>query len=170
MGYKLINKPNMDIKMSTAIVVTVLAVCATTVSLLTNNRSGMTSNREDLEFLHSTIENGLIESNDDVSSQVEDYYKNLSTNSVYDTVELTLGKNIYFAKGSTVIVTEGQLSAICNDENIIDITEGSTLAEDENAELNHLYVMPNDECGLSAREDTKILIKGGYEINNGNKE
>lgn len=170
MGFKTINKAKMNIKTASALIVTAIVVSATCVSLFMNNRSGMTSDRDEIEFLHSTIEDGFVGGNDDVSEQVNSYYKNLNTNSVYDTVELPWGKTIYFAQGSTVIVTEGRLVALCDDNNLIDITEGNVLAEGEAAKHNHLYVIQNDERGLYARGDAKILIKGGYEINNGNEE
>ncbi len=170
MGYKSINKRKMDIKMASALAVTAVIVCATGISLLMNSRSGMTSDGDATEFLHSTIENGFVGSNENVYEQVDSYYKNLNTNSVYDSVDLTWGKTIRFAQGSTVIVAEGRLLAVCNEGNLIDITEGNVLAEGEAAEHNHLYVIQDDECGLYARGNAKILIKGGYEINNGNEE
>lgn len=170
MGEKLKNMPKMDIKITAALTVTAFAVCATVISLSINNRSGKAFDGNSLEYLHSTIEDGVVSSNDDISEQVDSYYKNLSTNSVYDTVELEKGKTIYFAEGSTAIATDGTLTAICGDDHLIDITDGSVLANGETAELNHLYVIENDESGLYAKSNAKVLIKGGYEIDNGNKE
>lgn len=170
MGEKSINIPKMDIKVVTALAVTIVAVCATCVSLSIYNRSGKASDGDVLEFLHTTIEDGFVSSNDDVNEQIDSYYKNLSTNSVYDTAELTKGETIYFAEGSTAIVTDGCLTAVCVDDHLVDITDGNVLADGEAAEHNHLYVIQNEDCGLYARGNAKVLIKGGYEIDNGNKE
>lgn len=164
------NKPKADIKMTAALAVTAAIVCATAVSLSDEIGSGNTDGGAVWEILHTTVENGFVGLNDDVNEQVESYYKNLSTNSVYDTVELERGSTIRFAQGSTVIVTEGRTIAVCDQDHLIDITEGSTLADGEAARHNHLYVIEDEDCGLYARGNADILIKGGYEINNGNRE
>lgn len=170
MDGKSINKPKMDVKIATALAITAVIICATGISLSNEIRSGKTNEGVVWEVLHTTVENGFVGLNDDVDEQVESYYKNLSTNSVYDTVELEKGNTIRFAQGSTVIVTKGRTIAACDDKPLMDITEGSTLADGEEAEHNHLYVIEDGDCGLYARGNADILIKGGYEINTGNKE
>ena len=86
----------MDKKIKTALVVLIVAACATAVSVIIEDRSIHTPENV-LEMLHSTIENGYVEETDNTTSQVESYAKNLTTNSVYDIVELEKNQTIEFA-------------------------------------------------------------------------
>ena len=118
-------------------------------------------------MLHSTIENGYVEETDNTTSQVESYAKNLTTNSVYDIVELEKNQTIEFAAGSTAIVTIGHATAICLNDNLVDITMGGVLEDGMEIMHNHLYVVQTEGTGLAAKDRVRVLIKGGYQINTG---
>ena len=156
----------MDKKIKTALVVLIVAACATAVSVIIEDRSIHTPENV-LEMLHSTIENGYVEETDNTTSQVESYAKNLTTNSVYDIVELEKNQTIEFAAGSTAIVTIGHATAICLNDNLVDITMGGVLEDGMEIMHNHLYVVQTEGTGLAAKDRVRVLNKGGYQINTG---
>ena len=141
----------MDKKIKTALVVLIVAACATAVSVIIEDRSIHTPENV-LEMLHSTIENGYVEETDNTTSQVESYAKN---------------QTIEFAAGSTAIVTIGHATAICLNDNLVDITMGGVLEDGMEIMHNHLYVVQTEGTGLAAKDRVRVLIKGGYQINTG---
>lgn len=153
-------------KTDIAEVVAAIVIVATAVSL-TSHRISDQKGEESLSgisaFLHTTVEDGVVEENEGISEQIASYSTNLNTNSVYDSAEIEQGQYVTFAKGSVAVIIDGDMSAVCG-RDLINITKGNSLADGEMAEKNNLYVITEDDSGFLAESSAEFFVKGGYEI------
>ena len=157
-------------KAETAIIVMAVAAAATVFSLITHRNSNANDKaNERLSFLHATVENGIVEQTDNVYEQIDSYSSNFNTNSVYDSAEIAEGDYVRFAKGSVVILTDGDMSAVCDGE-LINTTQGTAVVNEEKIEKYNLSVITEEGDGLYSLNDSKFFVKGGYEINASNEE
>lgn len=158
-------------KKITAAVIVMASAAATTVFSLVVHRSSGTNDKanDSLSSLHATIENGIVEQTDNVDEQISSYSSNFNTNSVYDSAEIAEGEYVQFAKGSVVILKDGDMSAVC-DEELINATDGIPISNGENIQNYKLYVITEDGDGLYSLSDSEFYVKGGYEISESNKE
>ena len=90
--------------------VTIVVIAAATFISLGVHRSSPADDeaKENKSVLHSTIEGEIVSETDNVYEQIDTYSTNLNTSSVYDSAEVEKGQNVTFAKGSVVLVKEGE--------------------------------------------------------------
>ena len=150
-------------KTDAALAVVIIAAVATIISVNRDRSSDTNDEADNMAVLHTTVENGVVESTDDIYTQLDTYSSSLDTNSVYDSAHIEKGELVVFAKGSSAIVIDGEMSAVCND-GLINITDGTLLKAGEKVDNNNLYVFKEEDCGLYAVSESEIFVKGGYEI------
>ena len=157
-------------KVDIALAVLILIAAATVLSLAMRKSSPKTGvSGGNPSILHTTLEGETVEEADSVYEQVDTYSTNIDTYLVYDSAVVEKGQSVTFVKGSQIIVDRGSMSAVCSDH-LINVTKVISVDGGETLTNYDLYVITDDDDSVIALEDSEIFIKGGYKINENNKE
>lgn len=157
-------------KVDIALAVLILIAAATVLSLAMRKSSPKTGvSGGNPSILHTTLEGETVEEADSVYEQVDTYSTNIDTYLVYDSAVVEKGQSVTFVKGSQIIVDRGSMSAVCSDH-LINVTKGISVYGGETLTNYDLYVITDDDDSVIALENSEIFIKGGYKINENNKE
>ena len=83
----------------------------------------------------------------------------------YQVLYLTQGQQVIGSEGCEFLLRAGTAACISDSApGLIDMTDGSTLANGGSLVRNHLYLSTIDGRGVSAATDITLLVRGGYTV------
>ena len=87
-----------------------------------------------------------------------------ASGSSYVPVSVPVGKVLYGAEGSEIILRSGK-GTIYTADGVVDATTGANLKTGATAVANHILIVPRaDGRGVNVSEAAWFLVKGGYSI------
>ena len=84
----------------------------------------------------------------------------------YAVVHVESGQKVLGGEGTEMIVRSGEATILENGSNgVADLTTGEDLKTGQNAELNHLLLIPREDGrGILAGTELYIMVRGSYTI------
>ena len=125
-------------------------------SILAQVDQKITQREEQLETQLSGVAEGYIQ-------QMED--KQGGSGAVFTVVTLTQGQQLVGGAGCELLLRGG--TGVCVSDTspgLIDMTQGSTLANGSALSLNHLYLATVEGRGVLAQDTVTLLVRGSYTI------
>ena len=125
-----------------------------TPSILAQVDQKITQREEQLETQLSGVAEGYIQ-------QMEDALSQSGSGAVFTVVTLTQGQQLVGGAGCELLLRGG--TGVCVSDTspgLIDMTQGSTLANGSALSLNHLYLATVEGRGVLAQDTVTLLVRG----------
>ncbi len=114
---------------------------------------------------HKAAELISLETGEDIELSVKES-TSVAQPLTYKAVELAANKVMIGEEGTEIIVRSGAVYIyITGIDSILDVTTGHSLVDKNSVSKDHLLVIPRgDGRGIRATENSWVLVKGGYSI------